>query len=90
MANPSIPAEFWTRFEARLTETLPQLIDSIAGLYAAKLTQPELDALLAFYTSPIGRRFRELQPMLVTESTAIGQRWGMRIGAEIGASLQRP
>ena len=90
MANPSIPAEFWTRFEARMMEAVPQLIDSIAGLYAAKLTQPELDALLAFYTSPIGRRFRELQPMLVTESTAIGQRWGMRLGAEVGASLQRP
>jgi uncharacterized protein len=90
MANPSIPAEFWTRFEARMIEAVPQLIDSIAGLYAAKLTQPELDALLAFYTSPIGRRFRELQPMLVTESTAIGQRWGMRLGAEVGASLQRP
>ncbi len=90
MANPQIPAEFWTRFEARLVDELPQLIDSIAVLYAAKFTQQELDGLLAFYQSPTGRRLRELQPVLVTESSAIGQRWGMRIGAEIGASLQRP
>jgi hypothetical protein len=88
MANPQIPAEFWTRFEARLVGDIPQLIDSIAVLYAAKFTQQELDALLAFYRSPTGRRLRELQPMLVTESSAIGQRWGMRIGAEIGAALQ--
>jgi hypothetical protein len=88
MANPAVPAEFWTRFEARLVNDLPQLVDSIAVLYAGKFTQPELEALLAFYRSPTGRRLRDLQPALVTESSAIGQRWGMRIGAEIGASLQ--
>lgn len=88
MANPQIPAEFWTRFEARIVQDMPQLLDSIAVLYAAKFTQQELSGLLTFYQSPTGRRLRTLQPSLVTESSAIGQRWGMRIGAEIGASLQ--
>ena len=88
MANPQIPAEFWNRFEARIVAEVPQLIDSIAVLYAAKFTQQELDALVAFYRSPTGLRLRELQPSLVTESSAIGQRWGMRIGADIGAALQ--
>jgi hypothetical protein len=37
MANPAVPAEFWTRFEARLVNDLPQLVDSIAVLYAGKL-----------------------------------------------------
>lgn len=87
-ANPQIPAEFWTRFEARILRDAPQLVDSIAVLYANRFTQQELDGLLAFYQSPTGRRLRQLQPTLVTESSAIGQRWGMRIGTEIGASLQ--
>jgi hypothetical protein len=59
-ASPQIPAEFGTRFEARISQDAPHLVDSIA-----------------------------LQPSLITESAAIGQRWGMRIGAEIGASLQQ-
>lgn len=88
-ANPQIPAEFWTRFEARIAQDMPQLLDSIAVLYAAKFTQQELNGLLTFYQSPTGRRLRTLQPSLITESSAIGQRWGMRIGAEIGAGLQR-
>ena len=88
MANPQIPAEFWTRFEARIQQDVPQLVDSIALLYARNFTQQELDGLLTFYQTPTGRRLRELQPSLVTESSAIGQRWGMRIGAEIGASMQ--
>ena len=87
-ANPSLPDEFWTRFEARITQDAPQLVDSIALVYARNFTERELNDLVAFYHSPTGRRFRELQPALVTESAAIGQRWGMRIGAEIGASLR--
>jgi uncharacterized protein len=90
LANPSIPAEFWTRFEARLMQDLPQLVDSIAVLYASRFTQQELQGLLAFHRSPLGQRVRTLQPTLVSESTAMGQRWGARIGAEIGASLAAP
>ena len=87
-ANPQIPAEFWTRFEERLIHDMPQLVDSIAVLYAARFTQQELESILAFHQSPAGKRLRVLQPSLVSESAVIGQRWGARIGAEIGASLQ--
>ncbi len=87
-ANPSLPDEFWSRFEARLTQDAPQLVDSIAVVYARNFTERELNDLVAFYHSPTGRRFRELQPTLVTESAGIGQRWGARIGFEIGSSLR--
>ncbi len=88
-AMPQVPPEFWTRFEARIVQDAPQLVDSIAVLYAVTLTRPDLEALVAFYTSPVRRRLRAAQPALVTQGSAIGQRWGMRIGAEIGASLPR-
>ncbi|MFN2570840.1 MAG: DUF2059 domain-containing protein [Gemmatimonadales bacterium] len=87
-ANPQIPAEFWNRFEVRIVRDAHQLVDSIAVLYAAKFTLSELDGLTAFYRSPVGRRLRTLQPELIAESAAIGQRWGTRIGEEIGASMQ--
>lgn len=87
-AMPQVPAEFWTRFEARIEREAPQLVDSIALLYAHTFTQGELEALVAFYASPVGRRFRAVQPTLVSESSAIGQRWGSKIGAEVGASLE--
>ena len=89
-ANPAIPAEFWTRFESRMMTDLTQLIDSIAVLYASKFTQQELDGLLAFHRSALGRRVREVQPGLVSESTMMGRRWGERIGAQIGAELSAP
>jgi hypothetical protein len=88
-ATPQLPAEFWSRFEERMVQDGPQLVDSIAALYAAIFTLRELQELTAFYQSPIGRRFRDAQGELMTQSTAIGQRWGMRIGQEIGAAILR-
>lgn len=86
-ATPQLPDEFWTRFDARIEKDAPQLADSIAVVYARRFTLPELGDMLAFYRSPGGRRLRELQPALVTESSAMGQRWGARIGGEIAAAL---
>ncbi len=88
-SHPDIAPEFWTRFEARVVHDAPQLVDSIAVIYAQSFSQQELEVLADFYGSPVGQRLRELQPTLIAESSAIGQRWGARIGAEIGASLPR-
>lgn len=86
-ASPQLPAEFWTRFESRMVSDAPQLLDSIAALYARTFNQTELAALSEFYRSPAGQKLRHVQPTLLAESTAMGQRWGARLGAEIAASL---
>lgn len=87
-ATPDLPAAFWTRFEERLQSDLPMLVDSIAVVYATHFSVAELDGLTQFFRSPLGQRFVDTQPLLTTESMAVGQRWGMRIGAEIGATLR--
>lgn len=87
-ATPDLPEAFWTRFEERLQSDLPLLVDSIAVVYARHFTVTELDGLAQFFRSPLGQRFVDTQPLLTTESMAVGQRWGMRIGAEIGAMLR--
>ena len=86
-ATPQLPEEFWTKFDARIEKEAPQLADSIAVIYARRFTLSELGDMLAFYQSAGGRRLRELQSAIVTESSAIGQRWGARIGSEIAMTL---
>ena len=88
-ASPQLPPEFWSRFRDTLAVAAPALVDSVAIVYANAFTLQELQQLTAFYQSPLGRRVRDVQPKLLTESAAIGQRWGARIGAVIGASLGR-
>ena len=35
----------------------------------------------------LGRRFLEVQPVLMREGIALGQEWGSRIGADVGRTL---
>jgi uncharacterized protein len=66
-----------------------ELLDQIASLYATELTQSELDAIIAFYRSPVGAKFASVQPGIVRQSMLLGQRWGQRIGAEFGEAARR-
>ena len=86
-ASPQLPPQFWTRFRDTIALAAPALVDSVAAVYARTFTLQDLQQLAAFYETPVGQRFRDLQPKIVAESAAIGQRWGARIGAAIGASL---
>jgi uncharacterized protein len=88
-ANPQIPAAFWDAVLAHARHDIPQLMDSLMAIYAAHFTPAELEALVRFYESPLGRRVAEVQPLINQESIQAGRRWGEAIGRAIGDSLVR-
>ena len=85
---PQVP-EFWVRFENRLIKEAPALGDSIAMIYARTFSLRELQDIAAFFKTATGRRLVELQPSLIAETSAIGQRWGGRIGEEIAKEMMQ-
>ena len=56
-------------------------------IYAQFYTIDEVDELLAFYRSPIGKKTVNILPELTQESSQAGERWGMLIGPTIGARI---
>ncbi len=58
-------------------------------IYASHFSQAELEQLVRFYESPLGKRLNEVQPLIVQESMETGQRWGATIGRAVGESLAR-
>lgn len=86
-SNPRIPAVFWDRFLDQARKRRGEFLDSLVPLYSRTFAVGELKALLEFYQSPLGRRLLEAQPQLMRESMQVGQRWGTRLGAEIGQQL---
>ena len=66
-----------------------KLIEQIAVLYAEELTLPEINAIVAFYRSPVGLRFAGVQQKVLRESMLIGQRWGERIGRDLEQEARR-
>ena len=85
--RPTIPAEFWDRFVARAQADVGVLVDSLAPLYAARFSKAELEQLLAFYESPVGRHVVAEQPAVAQESQQLGVRWGTRVGAAIAVEM---
>ncbi|PYP76530.1 MAG: hypothetical protein DMD35_18380 [Gemmatimonadetes bacterium] len=86
-ANPRVPAAFWDRFLEQARARRGELEDGYVALYDRNFTAAELRAMIAFYESPIGKRFVEVQPVLLREGMAMGQEWGTRIGSDVGRTL---
>lgn len=88
-ANPGIPAIFWDRFVQQARARRNELLATLVPVYARTFELSELEELLRFYNTPLGRRLLEVQPTIARESMESGQVWGARIGLEVGQQLQR-
>lgn len=88
-ANPSIPAVFWDRFIAAARDQRAALLDTMVPIYDRHFTLADLTELLRFYETPAGERLLEVTPLITRDAMLAGQRWGERIGEEVGAQLVR-
>ena len=86
-ANPRMPAAFWDAFLARARHDTTQLMQLIIPIYAAHFTKDELEGLVRFYQTPLGRRLAEVLPVIGQESMQAGQSWGANIGRQVAESL---
>jgi len=85
--NPNISPEFWDRFAAKARADVRQLVDSLAPIYARRFSTAELEQLVAFYESPVGRHIVAEQVAIAQESQGIGARWGTRLGAATAVEM---
>lgn len=74
---PDAPATFWDDFikEARPEE----LVALTVPIYARHFEEAEVDELIAFYSSPVGKKITRELPAIMSESMAAGQSWGMEL-----------
>ena len=86
-SNPRIPAAFWNAFLAHARQDTTQLMELLIPIYASHLTKAELEGLVRFYQTPLGRRVAEVLPLITQESMQAGQSWGAGIGRQVAESL---
>jgi len=85
----NVPDSVWVEFEGEFMNTsLDDLVSMLEPVYAKHLTLDDLNQMIAFYQTPIGKKFAEKTPMITTESMQVGQQWGMKIGREFQEKLK--
>ncbi|GAA5164061.1 DUF2059 domain-containing protein [Viridibacterium curvum] len=60
-----------------------ELVDRMVEVYHKHFSAAEVRELLAFYTSPLGKRVSAVTPQIAQESLALGQEWGRGLMDEL-------
>ncbi|MBO9573962.1 MAG: DUF2059 domain-containing protein [Chitinophagaceae bacterium] len=82
---PDIDPKFWDDFFTELSSD--NLVNMIVPIYDKHFTEEDIKGLVAFYESPLGKRMIEKLPLIMQESMAAGQQWGMELGKRVQAKL---
>ncbi|MBR1910890.1 MAG: DUF2059 domain-containing protein [Treponema sp.] len=85
---PSIPDEIWIRMEEKMHEEfLPSLAETYEPIFQKYLTQKDLQQIIKFYETPVGKKLVAATPALTQESFTAGSELGRKIGMEIVQEL---
>lgn len=76
-----VPEEFWKDFQNEVsTEELAQLYIPI---YSKYYSETDLDEILKFYKSSVGKKMISTMPSLMQDSMEAGKEWGQKIGQKV-------
>jgi hypothetical protein len=73
-------------FAAELRARRGQFVDLIVPVYDEIFTDAEIDALLAFNTSPAGRKLRAVTEDILIGAREAGRTWGRQHGGDVTAA----
>ncbi|SDL09783.1 hypothetical protein SAMN04488034_102277 [Salinimicrobium catena] len=74
-----IPEKNQEAFKNEMMASLDDVYTRLAKIYTEKFTEEELDQILAFYNTPVGKKMRDITPELTKRGMEIGQEWGMQL-----------
>ncbi|MCI4670741.1 MAG: DUF2059 domain-containing protein [Bacteroidia bacterium] len=88
MINTEVPGEVWDELQVEFEKaSIDELISMLVPVYQKHLTEADLDQIIKFYDSPVGKKMAKATPDIQKESMAVGQQWGMKIGEIVAKKL---
>lgn len=74
-----VPEKNREAFKADIKASMGELYEKLAVVYMESYSEEEVDAILTFYNSPIGKKMIAETPEITQKSMQIGQTWGMQL-----------
>lgn len=86
---PEAEQSLWDDLEKEFLKTsIDDLSRMLVPVYQKYLTLDDLNEMIRFYESPVGKKYAEAVPLISQESAVIGREWGEKIGEDIAKKLQ--
>lgn len=85
-SHSSIKDEFWEDFKKEIKAE--DITNMIIPIYDKYYTESDIDQIIAFYNSPVGKKMIATMPQIMQESMAVGQVFGKKIGDKLIAKLK--
>jgi uncharacterized protein len=82
---PKVDTAFWNEFRKEMAAD--DLTKLIIPIYDKYFTESDLDALIAFYSTPAGIKIRDATPLITKEAMAAGAEWGKSVGEKVAKKL---
>ncbi|PSG90237.1 DUF2059 domain-containing protein [Aurantibacter aestuarii] len=76
----SVPEENKAAYRKEANATLDQLYSDLADIYMEEFTAQEINELVKFYKSDLGKKVASKQGLLAQKGMMLGQNWGMGLG----------
>ena len=96
MTNQTIPDSVIEIIRQEVNQLISEEIEKEDGLlsimtpiYDKYYTQKDIQELIRFYNSPLGKKLIKTLPAVTQESMLAGQKWGAALGPEITNRIKR-
>lgn len=74
-----VPEENREAFKKEMLASLDDIYTRLAQVYMENFTEAEIDQILAFYDTPVGKKMVKVTPQLTKKGMEIGQQWGQEL-----------
>ncbi|SDI08268.1 DUF2059 domain-containing protein [Chryseobacterium taeanense] len=83
----NVPESAWPPIEKKVN--VDDLIDKVADIYGSRFNEKEIDQLLIFYKSDLGKKVIQNSPYLISEIQTASSDWGMNVTKMINNDLEK-
>ncbi len=84
-AVPNVPADLWKKFRSEIK--ISDFTEMAIPIYAKHFTREDIEGLIQFYKTPLGRKLLEKQPAIAQESVTAGMLYGQMVAAKVVSKL---
>ncbi|WP_126970459.1 DUF2059 domain-containing protein [Gynurincola endophyticus] len=78
---PDVPVEFWDELLKEMNSN--EIIDQVVPIYAKYFSLKEIEALISFYETDLGKKLIRTMPLIIQDSYKVGEEWGEKIAERV-------